>query len=308
GLSLSKALITGAEAKAKNGTVDEAMLCKPKTLDHSKVKGKILVCLKGDNARVEKGEEAALAGAAGMILCNDKLSGFQTIADFHVLPASHINYNDGQAVFSYINSTNGLVGLLRALHPDWSPSAIKSAIMTSARVGDNTMKPMLDGGSPATPFAYGSAHIHPTGAIDPGLVYDLSPNDYLEFLCASGYYHNTIQALSDAPFNCPASASILNFNYPSIGVQNLNPSVTLTRKLMNVGTPGVYTARILHPNGVKVFVKPNVLKFERLAEEKQFEVTMIGVVPKNQLVDGVLIWTDGKHFVRSPILVSSGFF
>lgn len=42
--------------------------------------------------------------------------------------------------------------------------------------------------------------------------------------------------------------------------------------------------------------------------EKQFEVTMIGVVPKNQVVDGVLIWTDGKHFVRSPILVSSGFF
>lgn len=42
----------------------------------------------------------------------------------------------------------GLVGLLRTLHPHWSPSAIKSAIMTSARVLDNTMKPMLDGGSP----------------------------------------------------------------------------------------------------------------------------------------------------------------
>lgn len=88
----------------------------------------------------------------------------------------------------------------------------------------------------------------------------------------------------------------------------MNPGVTLTRKFKNVGTPGVYTPRILHPNVVKVFVKPNVLKFERLAEEKQFEVTMIGVVPKNQVVDGVLIWTDGKHFVRSPILVSSGFF
>ena len=81
------------------------MLCKPKTLDHSKVKGKILVCLRGDTARVDKGEQAALAGAVGMILCNDELSGFETIADPHVLPASHINYNDGQAVFSYIKST-----------------------------------------------------------------------------------------------------------------------------------------------------------------------------------------------------------
>lgn len=98
-------LITGAQAKTKNATADEAMLCKPETLDHSKVKGKIVACLRGDNARVDKGEEAALAGAAGMILCNDMLSGFETIADPHVLPASHINYNDGQAVFSYINST-----------------------------------------------------------------------------------------------------------------------------------------------------------------------------------------------------------
>ncbi|KAL0534464.1 hypothetical protein IC582_028755 [Cucumis melo] len=404
GSSLSKGLkgdklyplITGAEAKAKNATAEVAMLCKPKTLDHSKVKGKILVCLRGDTARVDKGEQAALAGAVGMILCNDKLSGFETIADPHVLPASHINYDDGQAVFSYIKSTknpmgslippsakvntkpapsmaafssrgpnlispeiikpdvtapgvniiaafseavsptgepfdnrtvpfitmsgtsmscphvSGLVGLLRTLHPHWSPSAIKSAIMTSARIRDNTKKPMLDGGSPdlapATPFAYGSGHIRPTGAIDPGLVYDLSPNDYLEFLCASGYNEKTIQAFSDGPFKCPASASILNFNYPSIGVQNLTGSVTLTRKLKNVSTPGVYKARVMHPNGVKVLVKPKVLKFERVGEEKSFELIITGDVPENQVVDGVLIWTDGKHFVRSPIVVSSGLF
>lgn len=206
----------------------------------------------------------------------------------------------------------GLVGLLRTLHPHWSPSAIKSAIMTSARVLDNTMKPMLDGGSPdlapATPFAYGSGHIRPVGAIDPGLVYDLSPNDYLEFLCASGYDVKSIRAFSDGPFNCPASASILNFNYPSIGVQNLNGSVTLTRKLKNVGTPGVYRPKILHPDGVKVSLKPRVLKFERVAEEKSFELTITGAVPQNQVVNGVLIWTDGKHFVRSPILVSSNLF
>lgn len=98
-------LITGAQAKVKNATAEQAMLCKAGTLDHSKVKGKILGCLRGDNARVDKGEQAALAGAVGMILCNDELSGFETIADPHVLPTSHINYNDGQAVLSYIRST-----------------------------------------------------------------------------------------------------------------------------------------------------------------------------------------------------------
>lgn len=81
------------------------MLCKAGTLDHSKVKGKILVCLRGENARVDKGQQAALAGAVGMVLANNELTGNEVIADPHVLPASHINFTDGVAVFTYLNST-----------------------------------------------------------------------------------------------------------------------------------------------------------------------------------------------------------
>lgn len=81
------------------------LLCKPGTLDEKKVKGKILACLRGGNARVDKGMQAKLAGAAGMILCNDELDGNEVIADLHVLPAAHISYADGSAVFKYINST-----------------------------------------------------------------------------------------------------------------------------------------------------------------------------------------------------------
>ena len=207
---------------------------------------------------------------------------------------------------------SGIVGLLKALHPKWSPAAIKSAIMTSARIRDNTMNIMLDGGSPifapATPFIFGSGHIRPTGAIDPGLVYDLSPNDYLEFLCASGYKEKNLRVFADGNFKCPISSSILNFNYPSIGVQNLTGNVTLTRRLKNVGRPGVYRVRVQQPEGVKVSVKPSVLKFKKIGEEKRFELTMIGAMANSQIGYGTLIWTDGKHFVRSPIVVSSGFF
>ena len=36
-------------------------------------------------------------------------------------------------------------------------------------------------------FAYGTGHINPTRAINPGLVYDVGEIDYLNFLCGQGY-------------------------------------------------------------------------------------------------------------------------
>lgn len=82
-----------------------SMLCKEGTLDPKKVREKNLVCLRGDTARVDKGQQATLAGAVGMILCNAKRDDNELIADAHVLPASQLTYKDGVAVFAYINST-----------------------------------------------------------------------------------------------------------------------------------------------------------------------------------------------------------
>ena len=64
-----------------------------------------MVCLRGVIPRVEKGHVALLAGAVGMILANDEDSGNDILADAHVLPAAHIISTDGEAVFSYLNST-----------------------------------------------------------------------------------------------------------------------------------------------------------------------------------------------------------
>lgn len=81
------------------------MLCKEGTLDPNKAEGKMMVCLRGNTSRVGNGKQAALAGAVAMILCNDKSSGNDITADPHFLPATHINFNQGQALFSYVNST-----------------------------------------------------------------------------------------------------------------------------------------------------------------------------------------------------------
>lgn len=64
-----------------------------------------MVCLRGENARVDKGYQALTAGAVGMILANDEFNGNGVLADPHLLPTSHISYSDGQRVFAYLKST-----------------------------------------------------------------------------------------------------------------------------------------------------------------------------------------------------------
>lgn len=79
--------------------------CEDGTLDPKKAKGKILVCLRGVNARVDKGQAALVAGAVGMVLANNEDTGNEIIADAHLLPATHINFSNGVSVYRYINST-----------------------------------------------------------------------------------------------------------------------------------------------------------------------------------------------------------
>lgn len=82
-----------------------SFFCTNGTLDARKVKGKILVCLRGVNGRVEKGAVAASLGAVGMILANRGALDDEIISDPHVLPATHVNFETGKYIFSYINRT-----------------------------------------------------------------------------------------------------------------------------------------------------------------------------------------------------------
>ncbi|KAK9267185.1 hypothetical protein L1049_009605 [Liquidambar formosana] len=194
-----------------------------------------------------------------------------------------ISFNTESGTSMSCPHVSGVVGLLKTLHPDWSPSAIRSAIMTTARTRDNTLSPMRDGSFvKATPFSYGAGHMRPNRAMDPGLVYDLTTNDYLDFLCALGYNQTVIELFSD---------------------------VTLTRTVKNVGKPGTYAAHVREPAGISVSVEPSVLKFESIGEEKSFKVTLkankADAAKAEDYVFGGLTWSDGEHYVRSPIVVST---
>ena len=157
----------------------------------------------------------------------------------------------------------------------------------------------------ATPFAYGAGHVQPNRAADPGLVYDLTVNDFLNYLCSRGYTAKDLKLFTDKPYACPESFSLTDFNYPSISAINLNDTITVTRRVKNVGSPGKYYIHVREPTGVLVSVTPATLEFKKLGEEKTFKVTF-KLAPKWKLKDytfGILTWSDGKHFVRSPLVV-----
>lgn len=202
----------------------------------------------------------------------------------------------------------GVVGLLRTLHPDWSPAALKSAVVTTARTRDNTAHPMRDADSAAaSDFERGSGDIRPNRAMDPGLVYDMNTDDYLDFLCGIGYNQSMIAQLSSSDYACPQNYSILNMNYPSISVPSLSGSVTITRKLKNVGKPGRYGCYLKQAPFFRISVEPSILKFSEIGEEKSFRVTIKskGSGSKTGYSFGGLTWTDGIHYVRTPIVVAN---
>ena len=71
----------------------------PPVLDPAKVAGKIVVCDRGVNARVNKSLAVQQAGGVGMILVNTSVNSIN--ADFHFVPTVHLPDTDRAAVKAY---------------------------------------------------------------------------------------------------------------------------------------------------------------------------------------------------------------
>lgn len=206
---------------------------------------------------------------------------------------------------------SGVAALLKAAHPDWSPSAIKSALMTTAYTEGNTGSPLVDaaGGSAATPWAYGSGHVDPQKAISPGLIYNITTDDYVAFLCSLDYSIDHIEAISGGSSNnCSHRLSDPgNLNYPSFSVvfgRKSRRYVKYNRELTNVGAAGsVYNLKIIGPPNVKVSMKPTKLVFNQVGQKLRYKVTFMSstVGDPAQASFGWIIWKNEQHQVRSPV-------
>jgi subtilisin family serine protease len=71
-------------------------------LDPALVKDKIVICDRGNNARVSKSAAVLAAGGAGMVLADN---GAGLVAEAHSVPTIHINQADGIALKAYVAGT-----------------------------------------------------------------------------------------------------------------------------------------------------------------------------------------------------------
>jgi subtilisin family serine protease len=367
-------------------------------LDPAQVEGKIVLCRRGTNARVDKSLAVANAGGVGMILYENNDAG-DLFTDNHHVPSVHVDNTPGLAIKAYIASAGagataeirdtgsnstfpaapsmtsfssrgpnvfddvlkpdvtapgmqilaggspfpdpgslpgelfqaisgtsmsgphvaGLFALLDQAHPDWSPAAAKSALMTTANpnVRDN------DRTSQATPFGKGSGMVNPGrvnqrgSAFEPGLVYDAGIDDYFGFLCDAQptVFEDPDAACAElAEAGIPVDASDLN--YPSISVGELAGSQTVTRTVTSVtreNAPRTYRVSVQAPPGYAVTVNPSTITLRR-GQSATYEVTIVNQsAPIGEWRFGELTWTSQKgngirYDVRSPIAVKAAAF
>ena len=208
--------------------------------------------------------------------------------------------------YAYLSGTSmstphiaGVAALLRQAHPDWSPAAVKSALMTTARQ-DITGS---SGVTEAIPFDFGAGHIVPNDAFDPGLVYDISDDEFDAFACG-------IEAPSVPESRCDALATAgLSFearqlNLPSITMSQLANAQTVTRRVTNVSDEGgTWTVEVSPPPGIGIDVVPGSLSLGP-GQSATFDVT---ATYASGMLDGwrfgSLLWVSEDHNVYSPLAV-----
>ncbi|CAL4920916.1 unnamed protein product [Urochloa decumbens] len=227
------------------------------------------------------------------------------------LPGPTFNVDSGTSMST--PHLSGIAAFVKSKHPDWSPAAIKSAIMTTADATDRAGNRILDEQrAPAGLFAAGAGHVNPEKAVDPGLVYDIAAGDYVGFLCGL-YDSKNVSLIARRPVDCSAVSVIPEsmLNYPSISLAfrhgwNRSAPVTVERKVKNVGKlPSVYYAAVdVFDDDVTVAVVPNQMVFSKVNEEQRFKVVVWARRNGGKVVQGALRWVSDTYTVRSPVSIS----
>ncbi len=264
---------------------------------------KSLLLTSSDNGNVIAGFSARGPGPVADILKPDVTApGVNIIAGFTARPANATPGED----FAYLSGTSmstphvaGVAALLRQAHPNWSPAAIRSALMTSAHQ-DLSISSSI---AAPNPFDYGAGHIVPNDALQPGLVYDLDDDEYDAFACgveSPAVTEDRCIALSAAGRSFLAR----DLNQPSVSISRLASQETVTRHVSNPGDEAeTYTIEIAAPPGINVSISPPSISVGP-GDSTSFDVTVIYESgPLDLWRFGSFTWLGDDHEVRSSLAV-----
>ncbi|HYH48809.1 MAG TPA: S8 family serine peptidase [Acidimicrobiia bacterium] len=188
----------------------------------------------------------------------------------------------------------GAAALLIQLEPEWSPAAIKSALMTSA-------EPAVlaeDGRHRAGPLDVGSGRIEPNRAATTGLVLNLPVADYLRYL--KGQVPEKVRDRNVTPIEP------VDLNLPSVAFSRFGRSASTVRAFTSVDRfPQRWAVTVEGPPGVVGRSTPD--RFEILPGATQavtLSLRLAGAAP-GVWTSGALVLvneTDGRR-VRLPVSI-----
>ncbi|SCG51379.1 pre-peptidase C-terminal domain-containing protein [Micromonospora inositola] len=113
-------LITALSGKLAGASENDAKLCFDGTLDPVKVTGKVVVCDRGVNDRIDKSFEVKRAGGVGMVMVNTSPNSLN--GDYHPIPSVHLNNVDGSAVKTYADTAGATASIV-----DLTPAELAAA-------------------------------------------------------------------------------------------------------------------------------------------------------------------------------------
>ena len=180
----------------------------------------------------------------------------------------------------------GLALLIKQLKPSWSPMAIKSALMTTAR--DHVSTSSANDG----PFAQGAGFVQPQGALDPGVVFESGPGDWLPYLTSRGL---------DLADHVIGGADV---NAASVALGRLVSSRTVTRRLTNVtARTETYTPQVSIPDFTVTF-SPTVITVPANGTASVQITVARGNVPLSTSATGSMTFVGSRgHRARIPLVV-----
>lgn len=169
----------------------------------------------------------------------------------------------------------GAGALLAALHPDWSPARIRSALAVTA---DRAGVVKEDGVTPAGPFEVGSGRINVARAAQAGLVLDETVEKFAAANPATGGDPQTL-------------------NLPALVDHHCDRVCVFDRTVTSVaGVTASYRAQVTAPAGTTVTVEPAAWTLAPGAsQELRITVDVAGLVRGDWLFGAIDLVTEARH-------------